>query len=1000
MAIFRHFLGWDTPGLPLAADFLVNRYAHDDQLDLSNVILVFPGRRAARRMLELLLERAEHQFPGLMPPRMVTFQTFPELLYVQKQQLADDLTQLLVWKKALTVVPKQKITTVISTLPGEDSLTAWMKLCETLRKQHDELAAEGLDFDDVYRMLAERGDRTEAERWAALRCIQLEYLRQMDALQLWDRQTARLFAVDENECHTDSDILLIGTVDMNGIVKKMLSQVSDRVTTLIHAPEEAEEEFDDFGCLIPERWKDRQIDVPDSMTSVVDGPGDQAAAVNDFLSAVNGQYRADDIAVALGDEALVPVIEQGLQAAGVAGRWPVESTVRASRPWRLLESVVAHLSTAQNGQPPDFVSMSDLVRHPDVGAFVQKHLESIKVDSPQWLAEFDRYLARHLQPYPGQLLGPSDRSTVVAGICHAVEALLTQLVPSDRRTVRSLKQKRPATRPELETRQQLLFTDASESEVKAVHSELMQRRPLTDWAHGCLRLLQVIYEDYETGLDTRRDDSMATGIESLTEFSEILQAIPSGIVPVCTAAQAIPVLLLQTADGNVPAPPNEAAIDLMGWLEVPLDDCPVVIVAGFNEGRIPQSATTDVFLPNSMRSQLGLTDNQRRYARDAWALETLLHNRSSVRFVAGRRDTEGDPLKPSRLWFAGDRSRIAKRVKEFYAGHSNEEEHSDDEFNAAQDESRSPGFIVPAPATALVVPEHISVTSFRDFIDCPYRYIMRRELRLQTEEDRPHELDGRAFGNLVHTVLSQFAETDYIHATQPETVTEVLLDLFWKAATREYGRRRSATVAVQLQMIAERLQAFAEWQTGQVSKGWIIRHSEVTLEAEIEDSKGRPVRISGRIDRIDHNRQKGEWRVLDYKTGESRKRPQEVHYRKGEWVDLQLPLYRLLIEPLELKGSIWLGYVNLPGDLKYLGESMANWSEEQLQSAWQTAREIAAQILDLEFTAIRSTTGTMNDDYSRVCQDTVVGRQLPWLSHWPGRTSVNVDEPASTVTQT
>ena len=199
MPVTRYFLDPSKPALLNAVDYLISRYANGDQLDLSKVILVFPGRRAARRMLELLVQRAGAKWPALIPPRLVTFTRFPEMLYPQKQKLADDLTQLLVWRKALYAVPHGEIRAALPHRPDEDSVPAWMALCESLRKQHNELAAEGLEFDEVHEKLAQSGDLEEAERWKALRRIQSEYLVQMDDLQLWDRQAARLIAVKMNE---------------------------------------------------------------------------------------------------------------------------------------------------------------------------------------------------------------------------------------------------------------------------------------------------------------------------------------------------------------------------------------------------------------------------------------------------------------------------------------------------------------------------------------------------------------------------------------------------------------------------------------------------------------------------------------------------------------------------------------------------------------------------------------------------------------------------------
>ena len=48
MAIFRHFLGWDAPALPLAADFLVNRYAHDDPDAREEMECLPPGLKGRR----------------------------------------------------------------------------------------------------------------------------------------------------------------------------------------------------------------------------------------------------------------------------------------------------------------------------------------------------------------------------------------------------------------------------------------------------------------------------------------------------------------------------------------------------------------------------------------------------------------------------------------------------------------------------------------------------------------------------------------------------------------------------------------------------------------------------------------------------------------------------------------------------------------------------------------------------------------------------------------
>ena len=979
MTITRCFFDWNRPFLPQVADYLTNRYARGTTLDLTGVILVFPGRRAARRMLELLVERSEQNHPNLLPPQMHTFETFPELLYVQRQRLADPLTERLVWKQALTAVPSETARAALSHLPSADALSNWLRLCESLRQQHQELAAEGLDFSDVQVLLEQKKHDEEAARWQALRTIQAEYLCQMDRLNLWDRQTARLYAVDQEECETSHDILLVGTVDMSRLVERMLLQVADRVTALVFAPESLHDHFDAFGRLRSELWQDRQIAIPEDTAVIADDPDGQAAAVAEHLAAQNGTWRADDICVAVADEMLVPAVEQALSQAGLRTRWPVRFQVRNSAPWRLLEAVARHLATAQTGQPGDFESLSDLVRHPDVSEALDQALAARGFNNTTWLADLDEYLAGHLPPHPG-VLPESRRQGVVRAICRTVEDLLSELVTPN--------EERPSG-------------TSGRSAPQSVYAASSGRQPLADWAAGCLRLLQRVCRFPDPDCDASRYDAFSACMAAFNRACESLQDLPADMMPQCTASQALPVLLMQTADADVPAPPDDEAVELTGWLEVPLDDSPVVTVAGFNEGRIPRSVTSDLFLPNTLRAELGLNDNRRRYARDAWALESLLHSRPSVRLIAGRRDDQGDPLHPSRLWLAGSVRETADRVCRFYEDTAPDSAPPDTQRTEQRDVPESSigcrpaatggesAFIVPSPDARRPAPAKLAVTDFREFLACPYRYYLKKELKLTAVDHRPDEMNALTFGVIIHRVLSRFAETDLVDSDDSARIRAGLQDLLSQEATHQFGTQYSSTVAVQLEIIAERLREFARWQAEQIRDGWRIRWTEQAVETDFQDIRGRTVLLTGRIDRIDQHSEQNIWRILDYKTGDKAKSPKETHYRSGrdEWTDLQLPLYHLLARQLPLQGDIQLGYMHLPGDLSNVRETLATWDAEQIESAIQAARQTAADILDMTIETVTPPAGNRSDEFSRICQDTVVDRRIPWLDDWTGRLS-------------
>ncbi len=999
MAITRHFLDWDKPALPAAADYLINRYANGDQLNLAKVILVFPGRRAARRMLELLVQRGGAKWPSLVPPRMVTFNQFPELLYPQQQKVADDLTQLLVWRKALYSVRPQEIKAALPERPDENSVSSWLALCESLRKQHNELAADGMAFDKVHLKLVELGHSEEAERWKALRRIQAEYLVQMDDLNLWDRQTARLVAVQMNECRTDSDIILIGTVDMNRIIRQMLDQIADRVTTVIHAPESEADAFDEYGCVRPEQWESRLLNIPLENTRITDSPLQQAQLAMVELASFDGRFRADDITIGVADDAMVPTLTQAMADAGIAGQWPIGMLLRESRPFQLLSAMALHVASARDDMPPDFATLADLVRHPDVYDWISEHLNQNLADETaftrrhDWLNELDQYRAEHLQLAPGVLLGTAPRRSIVAEVCRAVEFLLRCLIPeaSDAENARSaVGRVTPTGKSSKRSRQRTLDDLEDSAEVSLAH-QLEKKLSLSEWADGAVRILATIYRDRDLRADSEADRGIAACVTRLQELNEQLRRIPQSVLPACTASQALQLLLRQIGETSIPPEANDQAVELLGWLELPLDDSPVLVLTGFNEGKIPESINADAFMPNSLRTRLELTDNRRRYARDAYALTSVMHSRRRVILIAGRTDVKGNPVAPSRLWFAAAPKSLPERVRRFYAPESANEAAAELPLPTEPESAppRQSGFLVPPPLSVPDAPTEIPVTSFRDYLNCPYRYFLSRELRLREVEDDVRELDARAFGSLIHEVLNQFGKSAVRDAFDEEAIQHFLLDALHKAALGRFGRTRSATVSVQLKMIESRLAAFAKWQAQTCKDGWRIHQSEKKYECtDFKDIHERSVTLVGRVDRIDKHVQTGQYRVLDYKTSETASSPKATHRSKDEWIDLQLPLYRRLVRSEGITSNVELGYIQLPGDLSKIGEAIADWTDAELLDAENFARTIAADIIDLKISDVVPLSDRRSSEFSRICQDTVIDRGMPWLPDWSGRSMV------------
>jgi hypothetical protein len=115
---------------------------------------------------------------------------------------------------------------------------------------------------------------------------------------------------------------------------------------------------------------------------------------------------------------------------------------------------------------------------------------------------------------------------------------------------------------------------------------------------------------------------------------------------------------------------------------------------------------------------------------------------------------------------------------------------------------------------------------------------------------------------------------------------------------------------------------------------------------------GVPLRLKGRIDRIDRRELAGgraEWALLDYKTGDKLQKPEQTHRKRRTWVALQLPLYTLLVRELFEEPPAELGYVAIGPDERRVGLLLATWSEDELLEAFEVAKDAVRRIRAREF---------------------------------------------------
>ena len=326
----------------------------------------------------------------------------------------------------------------------------------------------------------------------------------------------------------------------------------------------------------------------------------------------------------------------------------------------------------------------------------------------------------------------------------------------------------------------------------------------SDWADPVLSFLAEIFGRESLRSEVEPDRTVLIVYDQIREALVEQHAVPAALTPAVAGLDAVRLVLRQIEGGNVPPLPDAGAMELLGWLELPLDDAPAVVVTGFNEGRVPASLNSDVFLPNQLRRELGIVDNDRRYARDAYALSVLAASREELRLIAGRRSAEGEPMLPSRLLFTCDDRAVAGRVTTFFDDKKRPRRPRIDagRLRPGVEESL---FERPKPLPLKEKIQSMRVTEFKDYIACPYRYYLRHVLGLEKLADEAKELDGAAFGTLAHEVLRSLKDDPDVARRGRRRLPSTSTPNSTRLVLSSFGKTPLPAIRVQVEQLRRRL---------------------------------------------------------------------------------------------------------------------------------------------------------------------------------------------------
>ena len=910
MTVERRFLGWDEPVVTKVRRFLLGDDTPDPDA-LAGLLLLVPTQQSGRRLRQSLSSHgaAHGMHLGYVRPRLpIDLVRHP----AADVQVASSLESLALWTRLLLDMDYSRLATLFPARDGERGFSwalATGRLIQDLRYQ---LAAEGLS---VQKVASDFHDTLEEpQRWDELAWLEESYLKLVESVGRVDPGESRLQQSHSPQAPKGvTRVVLACAPDPDPIAIHALARIAQDhpVQVLVHAPESMADRFDEWGRPIAEKWHDAVVEVVDSDKNLrlAGTPAEQSHLAVSILAQDN--YGPLDIGIGVPDSDVVPFLSSEMARVGLNAYDPNGRTVASHPLFGLLERYRALVDDGS------YTSLAAFLRHPDVLGHLQADRS---LGARRLLTDLDKFQNQHLPSdvrdvsahLASHTEGTDPEYSAIAG---ALETLRTNVLP--------------------------VAGGTPSSDIRA--------------------FLQNVFSHRRLSIDESEDADFATVAQQVVELlSDYDDSCVGALGMDAGDIRTLLVEQLRSARYEIARPP--AGIDLEGWLELHWNDAPFLLVTGLNEGKVPENITGDPFLPDSLRSQLGLRTDADRLARDTYLMQALVESRRAkgrACFIAGKTGSGGDPLRPSRLLFNCADAELPARARLLFGT---------PESHTVHYPATTSFLLRPSPPADLPPERHdvqsLAVTGFKDYLACPFRFYLKRVLRMEPLDDRKKEMDAPDFGSLIHEVLSRLAENDELRSSSDiRALTRFLHQEAARWMTRQFGGSLPLNLQMQLDAARERLSAVARAQASEAADGWEI----VLVEFPVENIIGE-LRVHGRIDRVDRHKETGLIRILDYKTSDTGHSPEKEHFKtpsdtmrdyahvvvdgkERRWVDLQLPLYAAMLasQNPEFTGAI-PGYFNIPGRVDETGvKTWDGFTTELGESAMNCAHGVAVDLQSRRF---------------------------------------------------
>lgn len=662
----------------------------------------------------------------------------------------------------------------------------------------------------------------ESDRWRDIAKLESVFFGALKRKGLVSRLCARRAVVDAG-CRIEGikEIVLPGHVDVQHALVRYLNNSSQKITVLVHANEDEGSNFDEWGRpIVHFAAPIRPVDVFPAPTAIVESDN------------IAGYFRSIDTSDVLPglvvcDSEMYPELEGAFQnrfaESELVLRNPSQESVAKSSLGRLLAGIIALSETSE------YQTFSSLLRSGDVS---------------RWLAtEFNTCQAR------------------IATFIGALDSVQNGHLP------RTIDETLNAIRADLVAARRDSERDALTGLLKV--AELVKAE-LGD----AFAFLRKIFAGLKLDEHNPGDRELVAAAERIRELRD---EIETDSIPIRWRALLFAKLLKRASYILEPLAPNILVAN--GWLEMPWCDENELVIAGFNEGCVPESVVGHPYIPDSLRTALGLVTNEKRAIRDSFILAEVLRCRGEgcVRIHMHQIASDKNVMKPSRILFNGvsdtDLPGLARRLYAVTKGH---------EGSSSKALPKAWRLRLPIPPKERTERKTISPTRLDQYKRCPFNFYLQ-EVFGEPSDDKAQELNELTFGTLCHEVLDRFAKDGPKDSTDSKEIAD-WLEQEMRIVLGAYGTSLPAIIELQGEAAIARLRNFAPVQAERRKSGWRIIAAEQSLECRIKSSN---TLLRGKVDRIDENEHTGQLAIIDYKTWEA---------PKDDSKSLQLPIYRAMVQ--------------------------------------------------------------------------------------------------------